>query len=480
MPGYLHFLRCVGKAAVRHGGRALLGLVPLGEQIFDIASDALADYRRESNEAELRVEIAAAALAGAIEACSAAQQVDREVAADQPAEVRVALISLLMQVPVAVRQSLRRPEDPTGTTLPAVLSLKRPEDVVRLLPSRLPRFKTGDRPIPGVSWELVELLGVGGFGEVWKARHLKLTSRVAALKFCLDAQAARVLENEAEVVDLVMAQGPRPGIVPLLEAYLEADPPCLVYQLIEGGDLGGYIQELSARGGLSPELATQILLRLARTMAFAHGLRPKPIVHRDLKPANILVQQQGDGEVTLWVTDFGIGGAASAYMLRQEASRRTSHQQSLPSAVRGAYTPLYASPQQRRGDKPDPRDDIHALGVIWHQMLAGDLTAERPGGRGWRKKLDGRLASGLIDLLESCIDDDADERPAHAGDLAEKIEKFLSPAPKPEKKDPPPRPPEPAPPPERRKPGQPLTVRVSIPDPKHKPGEVVALRWQAV
>ncbi len=65
MPGFLHFLRCVGKAAVRHGGRALLGLVPLGEQVYDIACDALSDYRHENDEAELRGEVAALALAGA-------------------------------------------------------------------------------------------------------------------------------------------------------------------------------------------------------------------------------------------------------------------------------------------------------------------------------------------------------------------------------------------------------------------------------
>ncbi len=199
----------------------------------------------------MHAEIAAAALAGKAESNAEAVAVVREIAADQPQEVQLALESFLTQITSAVRQSLRRPEDPTGTTIAAGRRFGNPEELVRVLPQRLARFKPGDRPLPGVSWELVELLGVGGFGEVWKARHLKLTSRKpVALKFCLDAQAAKALENEMGVVDRVMAQGASPGIVPLLEAYLEAEPYCLAFQLIEGGDLAGYLQ---ARSGLSSE-----------------------------------------------------------------------------------------------------------------------------------------------------------------------------------------------------------------------------------
>ena len=55
----------------------------------------------------------------------------------------------------------------------------------------------------------------------------------------------------------------------------------------------------------------------------------------------------------------------------------------------GAYSPLYASPQQMKGEKPDPRDDVYALGVIWHQLLTGDLTSPAPD----RAKV-GRRAAG--------------------------------------------------------------------------------------
>jgi formylglycine-generating enzyme required for sulfatase activity len=430
MLGALRFLRCVGKAVVKHGLRALAGLVPMGDSLYDIASDAWVEYNRENVDEQLRAEIQSLAQASPAQAKQAAEAVVRQVAADQPPNVQQALTSYLTQVPATVRQSLRRPADPTGTTAPATLSLRKPEELLPFLPQRLPRFKPGDRPLAPVPWELVGLLGVGGFGEVWKARHLTLASRPpVALKFCLDGRAAGALRNEADLLDRVMQQGRHPGIVPLLQTYLDADPPCLEYEYVEGGDLSGLMQDLAASGGATPDYAAQLIRGLARSIAFAHRLNP-PIVHRDLKPANVLMQRMGDGKVVLRIADFGIGGVAAARVIHQETSQPTTQQQTMPTAIRGAYTPLYASPQQRRGDQPDPRDDVHALGVIWHQLLAGDLTAERPGGRGWRKKLEARgMAPGLIDLLESCIDDEPWERPQDADELAKRIARLIGLAP---------------------------------------------------
>src|SRR5262249_24975951 len=142
--------------------------------------------------------------------------------------------------------SLRRPSDPGGTTVPAGLSLKKPEDLLPFLPTALPRFKAGDRPL-AADWELVELLGKGGFGEVWKARHLHQSRRKpVALQLCLDPVAAATLRNEAALHDLlerVREEASAPGIVPLLDTYLRNDPPCLMYELIEGGDLSAFVQE---------------------------------------------------------------------------------------------------------------------------------------------------------------------------------------------------------------------------------------------
>lgn len=96
--------------------------------------------------------------------------------------------------------------------------------------------------------------------------------------------------------------------------------------------------------------------------------------------------------------------------------------QSQTAGLRGSCTANYASPEQINGGDPDPRDDVHALGVIWYQMLLGDLTRRAPSASGWKRKLtEGRgVPSAMIDLLESCFEEAA-ERPDHAGILAERL-----------------------------------------------------------
>jgi serine/threonine protein kinase len=127
-------------------------------------------------------------------------------------------------------------------------------------------------------------------------------------------------------------------------------------------------------------LRCMLWLRNHHIVSAAHGATPK-LVHRDLKPSNILVERRPDGKTVLRVTDFGIGGLAAEQVL--ERSRSSSLQENMASVLTGAYSPLYASPQQMRGERPDPRDDVYALGVIWYQLLTSDLTSPAPTGRRW-------------------------------------------------------------------------------------------------
>jgi formylglycine-generating enzyme required for sulfatase activity/serine/threonine protein kinase len=309
--------------------------------------------------------------------------------------------------------------------MPAGRSLRRPEHLLPVLPTALPRFKPGDQPL-AADWELVELLGKGGFGEVWKARHLTRSSqKPVALKFCLDPVAARSLRNEAalhDALDRVRQQGGVRGIVPLLETYLGADPPCLMYELIEGGDLAGLIQETHERGLLTPAFATQVVRRLASTVAFAHQ---HGLVHRDLKPSNVLVQRTEGNKFSLHVADFGIGGLAARQSLQAQWTRHTSRSQAMPTAVRGAYTPLYASPQQVQGERPDFRDDVHALGVIWYQLLTGDLLSIPPD---WRDVVEERgLGEEHVRVLASCLASRVENRLPSASALAERLAALVNP-----------------------------------------------------
>jgi len=96
--------------------------------------------------------------------------------------------------------------------------------------------------------------------------------------------------------------------------------------------------------------------------------------------------------------------------------------------VRGAYSPLYSSPQQRRGDVPDTRDDVYSLGVIWYQLLIGDLSLGAPSGLAWYEELRGRgMSKAQIELLASCFEERQENRPADGKELAGRLRAILTP-----------------------------------------------------
>jgi formylglycine-generating enzyme required for sulfatase activity/serine/threonine protein kinase len=292
------------------------------------------------------------------------------------------------------------------------------------------RFRSGDRPIRGADWELQRLLGKGGFGEVWKAHNPDLPAQPpVALKFCLelDDRSRELLRHEADMVLRAQQQIRSDGIVPLLHAYLNNNPPCLEYPYIEGGTLVRLLDECrQSAGSFTPGQVQRIIQRIAQIVSPAHRATPK-LIHRDLKPSNVLVERKADGKVVLRVTDFGIGAVAAQPVLERSRSS-SSLEGNLSAALTGAYSPLYASPQQMRGDKPDPRDDVYALGVIWHQLLTGDLTRPAPAGRKWIDALRRRGTSdAAIDVLSSCFEHEPTDRPDDAGVLAEQLQ-ALSPS----------------------------------------------------
>ena len=114
------------------------------------------------------------------------------------------------------------------------------------------------------------------------------------------------------------------------------------------------------------------MLRLAEIVGFAHRLRP---AHRPPRPQ--ARQRPGPeegqrGSFSRWPTS----ASAAWRSARRSRSRGATRPKALLAATvaRGSYTPLYASPQQMAGLPADPRDDVYALGVIWYQLLAGDLA----------------------------------------------------------------------------------------------------------
>jgi formylglycine-generating enzyme required for sulfatase activity len=415
-------LRCVGRATLRHARRALVDGVSFGEAVHDIAADTLTAWRAERptaverrTELELLLQSAPAVVA----------ELAEQAALEEPElEVRRALADYLERLPGVMRRSLGRSDE---------LVLERPEELTLLLPPRPPRFRAGDRPTGLDGLVLAELLGIGGFGEVWKANPAVWGPTPVALKFCFGPGAARLLGHEA-ALNRLMKDGRHPGIVPLRQAHLHVDPPCLEYEYVEGGDLAGLVRAWNRNPPPDRvEQSATLLHELAQALAFAHGLQP-PVVHRDLKPSNVLLsaacglantpeegsaKPQAARQVAPRVTDFGIGDVAAQHALGLSPSLRAA----LTTGLRGAHTPHYASPEQKRGDPADPRDDVYALGVIWYQLLTGHLNREP--GPGFRRALEKRqVPEPIIALVHSCLKK-AEQRLPSAAVLAREVAKLL-------------------------------------------------------
>ncbi len=418
------FLQCVGEALVNKGLRGLMGAVPLGQQLYDIGADAIARYRQRQREKSLAAGLEEVIQAEADDIREDIARIKEEIAGNQPPEVREQLELYLSQIPSVARQSFRRAEDLTGTTVPANLHLEDPVHLSTILPQRTPRFRVGERVPHAQSWILARLLGVGGFGEVWLAKHGFITDRRQAFKFCLDPAAQkRLLTHESGVVQRVMeaSHEVRPdqhGIVPLLDAYLDGDTPWLAYEYVEGGDLTGLVrqwQNLDAEKRAKCALNT--FKQLAAIVGRLHRLST-PIIHRDLKPANVLVRRTETGDI-LRVTDFGISHVVAESMIRNATI--STPQMSLGESFRGAHTPIYASPEQKKGSPASARDDVHALGVMAYQMILVVLTSERPSGSKWKRRLSAFLPEEVLELLENCWEEDPEDRPANGLEIVERL-----------------------------------------------------------
>lgn len=273
-------------------------------------------------------------------------------------------------------------------------------------------------PVPGLSsWILDRQLGVGGFGEVWLVRHEWKNERRAAKFFTHPEARHRLVTHEKKVLVRVMKYaGGHPNIVPLVECNLEADTPWLMYEYVPGGTLADSVREWLPR---SPSKriskAVKALFAISRAIGHCHRLAT-PIVHRDLKPANVLRDAAG----VLRVTDFGIGGAAVSHPEDGATRGFQTNSGRVPTLLRAAGSYGYASPQQRNGDPPDPRDDVFAIGVLAYQLLMCDLNVWPGPDMGHDLRALG-LPRGLIGLLVHSVSHNPERRPVDAAAWAEAL-----------------------------------------------------------
>jgi serine/threonine-protein kinase len=278
-------------------------------------------------------------------------------------------------------------------------------------------------PVPTIpGYEIHGVLGTGGLGVVYKARHLRL-DRIVAVKMLLAGDYARRrdverFQREAEAVAALR----HPNIVPIYDAGEHDGFPYFTMELMESGSLAGKL------GGkpMTARAAAEATATLARAIEAAHR---SGIIHRDLKPANVLLA----ADQTLKIADFGL-----AWRSGRDPSKLTLDYERLG-------TPSYMPPEQMLGPARSPAAnsvsvDIYGLGAILYELLTGrppfqgespmetqrQVMNEEPVAP---TRLNPRTPRDLETVCLKCLQKAPAARYATADELAADLDRFLSGAP---------------------------------------------------
>jgi serine/threonine protein kinase/tetratricopeptide (TPR) repeat protein len=253
-------------------------------------------------------------------------------------------------------------------------------------------------------YQIVEELGKGGMGKVYKAIDTKLDEEVA-LKLiqpgvAADPQTLVRFRNELKLARKISHK----NIGRMYELLEDKGTHYITMEYISGQDLKGLIRQT---GRLTPGKSVAIACQIAEGLAEAHR---SGVVHRDLKPGNIMIDRDGNARIM----DFGIA--------------RSVKGKGITSAGTMIGTPEYMSPEQVEGKEADGRSDIYSLGVLLFEMTTGRLPFESETPLGVAHKhayepppdptsINPEVSAGLSSTILRCLEKDPDSRPQKAEDV---------------------------------------------------------------
>jgi uncharacterized protein (TIGR03067 family) len=297
--------------------------------------------------------------------------------------------------------------DPNAATLG-------PDEPAMVLPVDRPRIQ---------DYEIIDELGRGGMGVVYKAEQLKL-KRPVALKMILAGSHAGKdhksrFQNEAEAV----ARLQHPNIVHIYEIGEHEGKPFLALEYVDGGTLAQRLAAAGARPSTNYHETARLVECLARAVHHAHQ---RHIIHRDLKPGNVLLMADG----TPKITDFGL-----AKQLQGDTPATGHGAATVTGAIMG--TPSYMAPEQADGKKNvlGPATDIYALGAMLYELLTGEppfkgdspmsiaikVVTEEPRPP---RRLQARVPGDLETICLKCLEKDPTKRYPTAEALADDLRRF--------------------------------------------------------